>query len=303
MGLYRVSNASVNTTVAVELTDDVLIVHTFSQENEPPQVGYVQGSYETIIQQARAHLIPGPNSPINNRYLPVPRQWCANVGPHEGNFLYTGSAIMSLRPEDTAYFGADEWTPFSLWELTTGGRGLVDLTVNGWRNRFNFTRGPKAPSAPRWRMLEMHSYIGVMYVPFPKASLKDHRIEIKSRLPIVCIGDTALTGEFQEIPGQYGSWSTHYWHVEPDGLMQVDREGGDVSFQLVWNNDTPCQETVEMEIETDAGYLPRRRITFDAQGKATINIIPVGLTEGETLKVKFSVGSYSGVSTIPVEVI
>jgi len=57
------------------------------------------------------------------------------------------------------------------------------------------------------------------------------------------------------------------------------------------------------KLEADAGYLPRRRVTTDANGHGVISVEARGLAVGDVISVKINTEHYTAIGKLRVEVV
>ncbi|MEJ8474450.1 hypothetical protein [Roseibium algae] len=197
--------------------------------------------------------------------------------------------------------GADEVVPYSIIDLLTS----AGYQPSPWVNRLQETRRGKVLHAARWRASQNARMAVSIYFPFVSESLFDQHIHVVSsgydpiiNHPIDNIVDEA------DLPG-YGAalWQSHFWHVHADGSLKVSA-GDLVDVPVVIRQNEGgglCEEDLTLRVSSDCGYLPKRRIRFEA-GKATIRVRALDLIAGDIMKVKINTEHFSGVGSFQIEV-
>lgn len=157
-------------------------------------------------------------------------------------------------------------------------------------------------------MMNLHHRV-VLFLPFVPADLREERIEIVSRedLPPIMLGSTELAGTFSksDIDARpLGTWWEQFFFTVQADTVTVGPNGtASVAAQLVMNEThEPIPRAVELQIESAAGYLPRRRVQFDENGRASFDVCALGLQAGDNIAVKFSTPTFSSVGVACVEV-
>ena len=98
-------------------------------------------------------------------------------------------------------------------------------------------------------------------------------------------------------------WLDYFWYAEVRESSRKD--DGAIVFDVSLKNnrdDRACERATRLEVSTDAGYLPRRFITTDEQGRAQFVLSPTGLVAGERVKVKLSATHFTNIGSASVEV-
>lgn len=67
--------------------------------------------------------------------------------------------------------------------------------------------------------------------------------------------------------------------------------------------DAGLAHAIALKLESDAGYLPKRRLTTAADGTGSFAIEALGLTPGDRIAVKLNTEHYTAIGKIMLEVI
>ncbi len=71
-----------------------------------------------------------------------------------------------------------------------------------------------------------------------------------------------------------------------------------------WNGDgAPCAHELALKLESDAGYLPKRRLTTDMNGAGSFAVEALGLSPGDQIAVKINTEHYTAIGKIILEVV
>ena len=65
----------------------------------------------------------------------------------------------------------------------------------------------------------------------------------------------------------------------------------------------PAPMTLALKLESDAGYLPKRRLTTDASGAGSFAVEALGLSPGDQIAVKINTEHYTAIGKIILEVV
>ena len=198
--------------------------------------------------------------------------------------------------------GHDEITDHALIDIMTdpGGFPLP------WRNRFAQSAREKVDLSFRHRARMQASNALVIFMPI-KGPLTSARIEILCEQEPILVNGTTVAGRIDDatIPND-GQWfKQFYFHATATGAVTVTAEGRvDVPVALRWNGDSAsCAHALTLKLESDAGYLPRRRLTTDPSGAGSFAVEALGLSPGDRIAVKINVGHYTAIGKIILEVV
>jgi hypothetical protein len=193
--------------------------------------------------------------------------------------------------------GEDEYTDYS----------VLDLYYNAsrWKSRFVDTKNSKIKYSARLRYLYGSFMIATLSVPFANdwGSKNVVIYNRKDRLITDIELDSVVYTDSnpQAYIGNEPNWHQYMWGINLTELPKSN--DGEIIFdvQLAWNKDgSPCAKSTNIYIETDAGYVPRSKITTDENGKSQFKIIPLGLSAGEKIKIKLGAATYSSIKSIEV---
>jgi hypothetical protein len=223
--------------------------------------------------------------------------------------LSTGYAAESVERDGVAYVLTDvaEHAPGSL----RGFDELVDYSVFDffvdsvtWEPRLSATRGNKIIYSARHRALVRRQLLASLYVRFADETLDEtvlHLVNHGNGLVTNLTPDIRFDGTSVPVgPGGGAKWLEYMWHAE---VWVVEQTPSAITFgvQLRNNKDNSlCERQTKLQIEADAGYAPKRYVTTDAQGKATFTVLPLGLTAGDSLKVKLNTTHFTNIGSAGV---
>jgi hypothetical protein len=78
----------------------------------------------------------------------------------------------------------------------------------------------------------------------------------------------------------------------------------DVPIALRWNADgSAFAHAIALKLESDAGYLPKRRLITAADGTGSFAIEALGLSPGDRIAVKLNTEHYTAIGKIVLEVV
>jgi hypothetical protein len=218
---------------------------------------------------------------------------CAHGGIYKGrSYVFPGG----MR-------GHDEITDHALIDIMTDNAGFPQP----WRNRFAQSAREKVDLSFRHRARMQASNALVIFMPI-KGPLSSARIEILCDQDPILLNGTIVAGRTDDatIPND-GQWfKQFYFHaVAAAGAVTVPAGGRvNVPIALRWNGDgAPCANALALKLESDAGYLPKRRLTTDASGTGSIDVEALGLSPGDQIAVKINTEHYTAIGKIILEVV
>ena len=78
----------------------------------------------------------------------------------------------------------------------------------------------------------------------------------------------------------------------------------DVPVALRWNADgSAFAHAIALKLESDAGFLPKRRLITAADGTGSFAVEPLGLSPGDRIVVKINSEHYTAIGKIILEVV
>lgn len=217
----------------------------------------------------------------------------SDVAHADKNWKLVASAILPSQVP----FGADEYSDYSVLDFYSG--------QHRWVSRFPMTRLGRIRYTERLRNLNQASIITTLVVPFAGDwSTIEAIVYAKSDLVLTDleIADTVDATQFSMTPTN-PAWWDHMWGV---AITETSRDAdGAINFsaQLEWNRDgASCARVATLWLDLDAGYSPKKMISFDQNGSASFKVIPLGLTAGDKITVKLGANVYSGIGSLTVSV-
>jgi hypothetical protein len=103
-----------------------------------------------------------------------------------------------------------------------------------------------------------------------------------------------------------GQWfKQFYFHTVATETVTVPAGGrAHVPIALRWNIDgAPCAHALALKLDSDAGYLPKRRLMTDMNGAGTFAVEALGLNPGDQIAVKINSEHYTAIGKIILEVV
>jgi hypothetical protein len=198
--------------------------------------------------------------------------------------------------------GADEIVDFSLIDIALGqnGRPLP------WRNRFAQSAREKVDLSFRHRARAQIANAMVIFMPI-KAPFDQVRIEVLCEQEPILLNGTMIAGQIDDatIPKD-GQWfKQFYFHAVPSEVVTVTANGrAEVPIALKWNaGGTPCAHALALKLESDAGYLPKRRLITGEDGTGVFAVEALGLVAGDRIAIKVNTEHYTAIGKIVVEVV
>lgn len=295
-GLYAVLNSGVPRLYAVDIKPDYAGIAVFVHANEgttagkagsmawadllayleiPPQFGNAAGFVDTVHDEVFVPDLPG--------------------APHGA--IYKGRSYIFANGMN----GLDEIADYALLDIAIG----PDAQPLPWRNRFAQTAREKVDVSFRHRARERISNALVVFMPIA-APFDQTRIEVLCETDPILLNGTVLTGRIEDatIPKDGVWFKQFYFRAEATQAVTVAPDSRvDLPFQLVWNKDgSPVARELRFKLETDAGYLPRQRVTANAEGQGVITFEARGLVAGDVANIKINCGHYTAVGKLAVEV-
>lgn len=216
--------------------------------------------------------------------------------PHGG--IYKGRSYVFL----DGMRGYDEITDHALIDIMTDNAGFPQP----WRNRFAQSAREKVDFSFRHRARTQASNALVIFMPI-MGPLSSARIEILCDQEPILLNGTTVAGRIDDatIPND-GQWfKQFYFHAVATSAVTVPAGGRtEVLVALRWNgDDSPCEHALALKLESDAGYLPKRRLTTDASGTGSFAVEALGLSPGDQIAVKINTEHYTAIGKITLEVV
>jgi hypothetical protein len=137
--------------------------------------------------------------------------------------------------------------------------------------------------------------------------LSSARIEVLCEQEPILLNGTTVAGRIDDatIPND-GQWfKQFYFHTVATETVTVPAGGrAHVPIALRWNIDgAPCAHALALKLDSDAGYLPKRRLTTDTSGAGSFAIEAPGLSPGDQIAVKINTEHYTAIGKIILEVV
>jgi hypothetical protein len=198
--------------------------------------------------------------------------------------------------------GHDELTDYALIDIMTDNNGFP----LPWRNRFAQSAREKVDYSFRHRARTQASNALVIFMPIA-GPLSGARVELLCDQDPILLNGTSVAGRIDDatIPND-GIWfKQFYFHAQGPASVTVPAGGwADIPVHLIWNkSEAPCAKALKLKLDSDAGYLPKRRLTTDAQGQGSFAVEAIGLSPGDRIAVKINTEHYTAIGKIILEVV
>lgn len=259
--------------VLVTATEKAIIAAIYTPGN-----GELEGA---IKAEAALTLIAQGNAPMAIEY-------------RGGLFIKQSIVVHDLR----GMMGFDELVDYSVLDLYADGMA--------WEPRLAQTKQTKIVYSARVRDLQRRRLMASLYVRFATGDFSEtvvHLVNQGDSLVTDLTVDHRFDGTTVPIGPGGAKWLEYFWHA--DVRESARKDDGTIVFDVSLKNnrdDSACERATRLEVITDAGYLPRRFITTDEQGRAQFVLIPTGLVAGERVKVKLSATHFTNIGSASVEV-
>lgn len=198
--------------------------------------------------------------------------------------------------------GHDELIDYALIDIMTDNNGFP----LPWRNRFAQSAREKVDTSFRHRARTQASNALVIFMPIA-GPLSGARVELLCDQDPILLNSTRVAGRIDDatIPNDGVWFKQFYFHAQGPASATVPAGGrADIPVQLIWNkSEAPFGNALKLKLDSDAGYLPKRRLATDAQGQGSFAIEALGLRPGDRIAVKVNTEHYTAIGKIIVEVI
>ena len=198
--------------------------------------------------------------------------------------------------------GHDELTDYALIDIMTDNNGFP----LPWRNRFAQSAREKVDTSFRHRARTQASNALVIFMPIA-GPLSGARIELLCDQDPILLNDTTVAGRIDDatIPNDGVWFKQFYFHAQGPASAIVPAGGrADIPVQLIWNkSEAPCGNALKLKLDSDAGYLAKRRLNTDENGLGRFVIEALGLSPGDRIAVKVNTEHYTAIGKILLEVV
>ena len=298
-GLIAVTNCGVPLHYAVDIKADYAGIAVFERAAQGTKSG-MAGVMPWA--ELRAHLETPPSLGNNagfvdlsfNEVLIPDLPGAPNGGIYKGRSYIFADGMR----------GRDELVDYSLIDIAVGHNGQP----LPWRNRFAQSAREKVDLSFRHRARAQIANALVIFMPI-EAPFDQLRIEVLCDQDPILLNGTAIAGRVDDatIPKD-GQWFRQfYFHaVAAEGAVPTVPAGGraEVPVALHWNADgAPCAHALTLKLESDAGYLPKRRLVTGPDGTGSFAIEALGLRPGDQIAVKINTEHYTAIGKIVLEVV
>jgi hypothetical protein len=296
-GLYAITNCGVPRHYAVDVKPDYVSIAVFEFANPGTATG--MGGvmhWADLLAYLEARPAFGNQAgfvDLANNECFVPDLPDAPMGA-----IYKGRSGLFA----TGMQGHDEIVDHALIDMAVG----ADGRPLSWRNRFARSAREKIDTSFRYRAIEGISNALVVFlpvvVPFDQA-----RIEVLCQIPPILLNGTVQAGAVDDVTiPKDGLWyKQFYFHALGPEAATVPAGGRVVvPVALKWNADgSAFAHAIALKLESDAGYLPKRRLITAADGTGSFAIEAPGLSPGDRIAVKLNTEHYTSIGKIVLEVI
>lgn len=296
-GLYAVTNCGVPRHYAVDVKPDYVSIAVF--EFAGPGTATGMGGV-MLWADLLAYLEARPAFGNQAGFVDLAHNECfvPDLPDAPMGAIYKGRSGLFA----TGMRGHDEIVDHALIDMAVG----ADGRPLSWRNRFARSAREKIDTSFRYRALEGISNALVVFlplvVPFDQA-----RIEVLCQIPPILLNGTVQAGTIDDatIPKDGLWYKQFYFHAVGPEMVTIPADGRvDVPVALRWNADgSAFAHAIALKLESDAGYLPRRRLITAADGTGSFAIEALGLSPGDRIAVKLNSEHYTAIGKIMLEVI
>ena len=296
-GLYAITNCGVPRHYAVDVKPDYVSIAVFEFANPGTATG--MGGV-MLWADLLAHLEARPAFGNQAGFVDLVHNECfvPDLPDAPMGAIYKGRSGLFA----TGMRGHDEIVDHALIDMAVG----ADGRPLSWRNRFARSAREKVDTSFRYRALEGISNALVVFlpvvVPFDQA-----RIEVLCQIPPILLNGTVQAGAVDDVTiHKDGLWyKQFYFHALGPGATTVPAGGRvDVPVALRWNAvGSAFAHAITLKLESDAGYLPKRRLITAADGTGSFAIEALGLSPGDSIAVKLNTEHYTAIGKIVLEVI
>ncbi|KGK99919.1 hypothetical protein [Thalassobacter sp. 16PALIMAR09] len=200
--------------------------------------------------------------------------------------------------------GHDELTDYALIDIMTDNAGFP----LPWRNRFAQSAREKVDYSFRHRARTQASNALVIFMPIA-GPLSGARVELLCDQDPILLNGTSVAGRIDDatIPNDGVWFKQFYFHAGALGGAALTVPAGgrtEVPIALRWNGDgAPCAHALTLKLDSDAGYLAKRRLNTDENGLGSFAIEALGLRPGDRIAVKVNTEHYTAIGKILLEVV
>lgn len=279
---------------AIEISEDRIAIHVFEPVDRKSLPGNLTIlEFKTMMSDLKKQNVSGLHLPPDRIYSKGPDGLSKVLS-------YAGSSALIV----DQLSGRREWTDYSLFECPLH----RDFNPGAWRNRFPYSSLLQVDRTTRWSQVQNEGIFASLFVPFAGKGLSDTTLYISSNLPLYFmdkgfkIAKTLNRSELK--PNHRPFYLDWYWSVKSDSPVSMRPNSTiEVPVHLIWNRDgSNCNRAATLSVESDAGYLPCRRVKFDNSGSAKIRISSTGMQLGEKIKVKFNAEAYTNLSSFEIKI-
>jgi hypothetical protein len=296
-GLYAITNCGVPRHYAVDIKPDYVSIAVFEFANPGTATG--MGGV-MLWADLLAHLEARPAFGNQAGFVDLVHNECfvPDLPDAPMGAIYKGRSGLFA----TGMQGHDEIVDHALIDMAVG----ADGRPLSWRNRFARSAREKIDTSFRYRAIEGISNALVVFLPFV-VPFDQARIEVLCQIPPILLNGTVQAGAVDDVTiPKDGLWyKQFYFHALGPEAATVPAGGRVVvPVALKWNADgSAFAHAIALKLESDAGYLPKRRLITAADGTGSFAIEAPGLSPGDRIAVKLNTEHYTSIGKIVLEVI
>lgn len=296
-GLYAITNCGVPRHYAVDIKADYIAVAVFELAG-PGTLSAMGGVIPWSDLRAHLETRPAFGNQAGFVDLAYNESFIPDLPDAPMGAIYKGRSYIFA--EGTR--GHDEIVDYALIDLAVG----TDGRPLSWRNRFAQSAREKVDTSFRHRAREGISNSLVVFLPVI-VPFDQTRVEVLCQIPPILLNGTVLAGNIDDatIPKDGLWYKQFYFHGAGLPSSTVPAGGRvDVPVALRWNADgSAVAHAIALKLESDAGYLPKRRLVTSADGTGSFAVEALGLTSGDRITVKLNTEHYTAIGKIVLEVI
>ena len=299
-GLHVIYNTTARLHYAVDVQDTYAGIAVF----EPCQKGQITPDYigEVAWEDLKAALVEPQDTFNKAGFVDLQGNglFVPNLPGCPHGAVYKGRSYIFL----DGMVGHDELTDYALIDIMTDNNGFP----LPWRNRFAQSAREKVDFSFRHRARTQASNALVIFMPIA-GPLSGARVELLCDQDPILLNDTTVAGRIDDatIPNDGVWFKQFYFHADASSETPLTLPAGgraEVPITLRWNRDgAPCSHELTLKLESDAGYLPKRRLRTNAQGQGRFAVEALGLSPGDQIAVKINTEHYTAIGKIILEVV
>lgn len=218
------------------------------------------------------------------------------------NLIYVCRGKMTFDLDNV--FGIDEMVDHSVWFFQTDAAGTPTRLIN----RFAESARNKILDSYRFRAQQAETTRLKVTMPFAGMDFTECLIAIPYCVnkPLLRVGEGMASPVHTDSLPVFPDTFLHLWKpvFEATEVNVAADNTASVGFQLKWNRDgTDVKRKVKLQVESNAGYLPKKFVETDENGQGVIRFRALDLATGDVAKVKLNAGHFSNIASVSFHVV